>query len=403
MMELTMDPGTSAHRRVFRIDHPQVVAILGENHEERKFFSFAEIAAVYETWLNNLRSSMNAERRDTYQRALVKLQNAIGIYDGLAYTLTTSPTFGGMDREQQIIRLARADLANQPMGSDTHTLANNALELMSGQYRRIAMTAVMQAIPPSGGAVGWRNLGDAMLQGVNTGEFHPVLAEYGQLAEAWRNKEVIRFNEQIQGLYADLHIYAGERSNRIKFEHFFHNFAPFYFSMEVYVIVFFTALFSWLFWTRTLTVATFWLMVTAFVLHTFGLAARVYIQERPPVTNLYSSAVFVGWAAVLICLFLERLYKNCVSAAAAAMIGFCTLIIAHHLSFTGDTLEVMRAVLDSNFWLATHVPTVTMGYSAAFLAGFLGILHIVRDRVWGGLPEDTGRSIERMVYGVVCF
>ena len=26
----------------------------------------------------------------------------------------------------------------------------------------------------------------------------------------------------------------------------------------------------------------------------------MYIQGRPPVTNLYSSAVFVGWGAVLL-------------------------------------------------------------------------------------------------------
>ena len=53
------------------------------------------------------------------------------------------------------------------------------------------------------------------------------------------------------------------------------------------------------------------------------------------------------------------------------LIGFCTLIVAHHLAMSGDTLEMMRAVLDSNFWLATHVIVITFGYSAMFLAGFL--------------------------------
>jgi len=36
----------------------------------------------------------------------------------------------------------------------------------------------------------------------------------------------------------------------------------------------------------------------------------------------------------------------------SAGIGFITLIIAHHLSLEGDTMEMMRAVLDTNFWLA---------------------------------------------------
>ena len=30
-----------------------------------------------------------------------------------------------------------------------------------------------------------------------------------------------------------------------------------------------------------------------------------------------------------------------------------------------------ECVLDDNFWLATHVPTVTIGYAATYLAGFI--------------------------------
>ena len=65
-----------------------------------------------------------------------------------------------------------------------------------------------------------------------------------------------------------------------------------------------------------------------------------------------------------------------------ALIGFSSLVIAHSLSLdsslnpTGDTMEMMRAVLDSNFWLATHVVIITIGYSTTFLAGFLGIAYI---------------------------
>ena len=36
-------------------------------------------------------------------------------------------------------------------------------------------------------------------------------------------------------------------------------------------------------------------------------------------------------------------------------------------------MEMMRAVLDSNFWLATHVVAITIGYSSTYLAGMLGI------------------------------
>ena len=46
-------------------------------------------------------------------------------------------------------------------------------------------------------------------------------------------------------------------------------------------------------------------VVLTFALHTFALVARIYISGRPPVTNLYSSAIFIGWAGVLLALVFE--------------------------------------------------------------------------------------------------
>src|SRR5678816_1055500 len=102
------------------------------------------------------------------------------------------------------------------------------------------------------------------------------------------------------------------------------------------------------------------------------------LEGRPPVTNLYSSAVFIGWGAVLLGLILERVYPIGVGLLTATIAGFSTQIIAHNLALGGDTMEMMRAVLDTNFWLATHVVVITLGYSATFVAGFLAILYIVR-------------------------
>ena len=70
---------------------------------------------------------------------------------------------------------------------------------------------------------------------------------------------------------------------------------------------------------------------------------------------------------------------------------------------TGDTLEMMRAVLDSNFWLATHVVIITFGYSATFLSGFLAVIYLFRGIFTKSLDKDTAKSLERMVYGIVCF
>jgi ABC-type transport system involved in cytochrome c biogenesis permease subunit len=130
-------------------------------------------------------------------------------------------------------------------------------------------------------------------------------------------------------------------------------------------------------WGEALNRAAFWLMVMTLVIHTIALGSRMYLQGRPPVTNLYSSAVFIGWGGVILALILEAIYKNGIGNVVGSILGGLTLIIAHYLATSGDTLEMMQAVLDTNFWLATHVTCVTLGYMATFVAGFIGILFVV--------------------------
>ncbi|PKL76640.1 MAG: cytochrome C biogenesis protein, partial [Candidatus Melainabacteria bacterium HGW-Melainabacteria-1] len=134
-----------------------------------------------------------------------------------------------------------------------------------------------------------------------------------------------------------------------------------------------------------------------------ALVTRMYLQGRPPVTNLYSSAIFVGWVAVLMGLGIEWFLKNGFGTIMASITGFCALLVAHNLGTDGDTMEMMRAVLDTNFWLATHVTTITMGYAASFLAGFMGLLVVLMGVLSKRLSKDLYHKISGMIYGTIAF
>jgi ABC-type transport system involved in cytochrome c biogenesis permease subunit len=145
------------------------------------------------------------------------------------------------------------------------------------------------------------------------------------------------------------------------------------------------------------------LTLVTLVLHTAGLVFRMVLEGRPPVTNLYSSAVFIGWGACILGLLLERFWKNGIGLIASSTAGFTTLIIAHNLAQSGDTMEMMRAVLDTNFWLATHVVIVTLGYSATFVAGLLAVLYVVLGFFTRSLARESAQALSKMVYGIICF
>jgi ABC-type transport system involved in cytochrome c biogenesis permease subunit len=145
------------------------------------------------------------------------------------------------------------------------------------------------------------------------------------------------------------------------------------------------------------------LLWIGFIVHTAGLIFRMVLEGRPPVTNLYSSAIFIGWAAVILGMVLEKFYRDGIGLGVASAVGFLSLIIAHNLAQAGDTMEMMRAVLDTNIWLATHVVVITLGYASTFVAGFLAIVYVFRGVFTRTLSEKTAKGLARMVYAIVCF
>jgi ABC-type transport system involved in cytochrome c biogenesis permease subunit len=223
------------------------------------------------------------------------------------------------------------------------------------------------------------------------------------MATAFAANNPASFNRTLDHYAAELQHDLPGRFWKARVESVFNQLQPFYSAMVIYVLIFILACASWLVWPQALGRYAFALLLVTFVVHSAGLITRMYLEGRPPVTNLYSSAVFIGWGAVLLGIFLERFFRNGIGSATAAMIGFITLLIAHHLSMDGDTMEMMRAVLDTNGWLATHVVCVTLGYASTFLAGFLALTYIARGAFTPSLDRATAQSLARMVYGIVCF
>ena len=196
---------------------------------------------------------------------------------------------------------------------------------------------------------------------------------------AWSESDVKAFNKNVTEYRSYLaanplpHVDAAIVSE----EAFFNFFEPFMKAIYLYLPVLLMSFFSWIIWSKTLRRTAFWLMMLAFIIHTVALLLRMHISGRPPVTNLYSSAIFIGWAVVGASFVIERLVGNGMGTILGSSVGMGTLMIAHYLARDeGDTMGVMQAVLDTTFWLATHVVCITLGYAATFLAGGLGIVFI---------------------------
>jgi len=261
----------------------------------------------------------------------------------------------------------------------------------------------MLAIPPIRANDEWKTVGASLLDANPSGKVDPIVTAYALIGDDYRANNAELFNQHVKDLSDWMAKNQPQATGRSSYEFLFNHLAPFYQSMSLYVLAFLLVAGSWLGWNQNLNRSAFFVLLLALAIHTFGLGSRMYLQGRPPVTNLYSSAIFIGWGTVIIGLILERFFKDGVGSACAAVIGFVTLIIAHHLAGSGDTLEMLQAVLDTNIWLATHVVVVTTGYSAMFLAGMLAIIYVVKGFFTKSLTKESAQSLTRMTYGVICF
>ncbi len=403
-------PESADSQKIFRVNNGEVLALL-RLPETREYFSYNDIqpqASQLFAQAGRIEGIENS-RRTVFESQLMKLANAINLYEQLELSLKP-PRTGDFAAElasyTKSIRPGMIAMDDRAAGRSYDT---NALGLFLGflaGYDTMARYSPLSPIPPADNLVPrdeWQSVGTNLMLMAGGGQLNPATAAYATMVTAYRANDPARFNQAVDGYRAWL---AGRYPHEISLanqEFVFNSIQPFYLATLIYIAALLLAFLSWFHGTGWLRRSAFFLVILAWVIHSFGLAFRMHLEGRPPVTNLYSSAVFIGWGAVVLGMILEKIHKDGVGCVVASLVGFVTLIIAHNLALGGDTMEMMRAVLNTNFWLSTHVITVTLGYASTFVAGLLAIIYILRGLLTSGLNPGSARALARMVYGVVCF
>lgn len=418
-LDIIARPAAAEEHPVFRIQNLEVLQMLGLERRKGFRYSLEEIRsdpARLEEFDKELRGTreVDLDKLDVYQRKLIELNNRFQTYLRLlsAFQPWELPPFpsekelaedraaalngwvsrviAGGDRAQREMESIQAPLAVPRLGE-----ADAAGKTLPG------VEQPAQPWQPYATAVNRAYLQEMLGQPVD-----PAAKAWQSIFEAYRQQDAAAFNRQVaeyrQLLDATPPVEYVPRKTGL--EVYMSSVAPFTICIGLYWTAFVLAACGWLGWTRPLNRAAFWLVFLAFCVHSAGLVGRMYISGRPPVTNLYSSAVFIGWSFAVAGLALEAIFRLGVCNVVAALGGALALMIAQALGKGADTYTVMQAVLDTQFWLATHVVIIALGYAATFMAGLLGIIYIVMGVATRALAAgETGKLLARMIYGVICF
>ncbi len=348
MFTLMLAPETWADREFFEIQHVGVKEAL-RFPKEKRYFSVNEI--LKSDRLPLLMQDLNSKREgkeklDPYFQALQRLENQIWTFKSIT---------------------AGQWLALWPPKTGNKWASLNEVE-PSKQELFVKLT---KAFLGSLSGVAGSNSGDTLQKAVD---------EFKQSA----------MSENVSLYPSDSIISLEVHYNEIN---------PFRWAWFCYLVSVLIFIFVWLSgktsWQRGVWV--FALIGWAF--HTYGFGLRMYLTERPPVSNMFETVVWVSWGAVFFSLLLEKVYKFGVTLLAGPLVAtFCLILTDMAPSILDPTLQPLEPVLRSNFWLTVHVLTITISYSAFFVAfalGDLGLYYVLRGEAqW----KDRLKSIVNGVY-----
>ncbi len=427
LAEMLFDQEMAYQRHVFNIPNPDVLLAIDLPSREGHRYSFNEVNKALKA-----RVSMMAALDQVGRENLSQAQNQLlDLYVKSMWYIDISRSFSLLLPDFSIKNKALAerldlpfdtpltyldlmgrnavfsDIAKDMESKKAETLDPYSLEILRlGTYLRVTAqdqkTELFRIIPPQ-----WETDGDAWFspwavleEGRGSPNTASLFALFTSMAMAYDQKDAKMWDEKMAEAFSLLSDMAGERVSKkiLTAEYKYNALDPFYFSLVAYLFVFLLLLCAQFFAREFLRRSAFLVLLSGAFIHAAGIFARMYIMNRPPVATLYESVLFVGLVAVLFSLFLEWRGKNGVGLLIGAICGSVLQFIGMRYSMEGDSMGMLLAVLDTNFWLATHVLTITIGYGCCFVAALLAHLYVLA-RIYTPQNESRLSSLLRSITG----
>lgn len=190
----------------------------------------------------------------------------------------------------------------------------------------------------------------------------------------------------------------------VKAELFYNRFSPFFLAMFLYLFALVLTIASWAGFGESFRRAALSVNGLALGVQIVGIILRIVVSGRPPITNLYGSFLVIPAFGVILLMLVERFTRLGLGNLLASVTSFVSLLWAWTISIPdGDTFAVLVAVLDTQFWLSTHVICISFGYAATMVAGFLGMAWLADAVLLKRLSPASQKTLSDLIYGITCF
>ena len=407
LWRLAAYPELSSKDPVFRTDNRDLQKLLGA---KGRYYSYSQLLDNYEAVYAGATSG-----KTPYAEACTE-----AVESAIAYALASNaliPRFSdtsnaekSLENWKEAVETARKEFESaqkekREPNPEKLSEANRTLQLLKecSAFEASNPDSILRVVPSLNGEF---STPTAVALDRKSGEQpNKIILLYSQIRDAIASGNKDLAYSKLAQLSDMLHSSDSVDWFRIKLENLYNLADPFFCGFLLYslsLLFFLTALLVERFRDSLKTIAVGLLSFGTFV-HVLAFCARMYIQSRPPVTNMYSSIVFVGGVAAAMGLFGYFKTLKSYFGVSAAGVGFLSLLVAMNMPYSGDNMGMMRAVLNSNFWLTMHVVTIMVGYCGILLAGSLAAFRLVANVFdKGDFGLATGET-SRSVYAILCF
>ncbi len=409
LANLVFQPEAVSQDKIFLINHPDIPAALSIKADAHRRYSFDQLHEHFEKLFELAQgaSAIEEKQRSVVENEILRVFGNVQLYINLSVSfkfveghedfairsLQTAQALGMSVNEGGYsfldIALKAGEMHKLTSGLETKDKKQwtaSDREIMTLARNLFSWSNRFDGLPlhilPSARQEIFLTPWEALTQQFVDPVIHEEVIDLAQAAAAYRDKQTIevdlalkKFSNSVSG-----RMYASGKGplERIGLELMYQRLKPF----DLALILFLTALIL-------LFVSTFgkwnwidpvlWgLMALGAGLNLAGVIIRCIILSRPPVSSLYETFIFVSLIAVICALLIEFIQKNRLGFLIGAISSSALLMIASKYSAEGDTLKMLIAVLNSNFWLGTHVITISAGYGVTCVAAVLGHVWLVQ-------------------------
>ncbi|MEQ1633246.1 MAG: cytochrome c biogenesis protein CcsA, partial [Planctomycetota bacterium] len=442
LLDVWFQPTVAADFPLFRIENVDVLDAIGVAHEGGQRFDFEyvtyrQLAAakaegvqpVDTLWqLAGQYRKKPAETQTPVEAHIIRTNLGVDAYGGLFTMLSqmhapfdvhgdvAMKTFAGKSTTDfaEVVRRGGelAQIVRQYRNNTSDPALGNSMQLASVLTEVAQRNSSLGLFPPSGGKDAqptWATL-PALVEGVLMGkQDEQQLAALSMLQSAVMATETSVRNAALRSLRNAVVASATMRGEytKVELENYYLAASWHYQSLHYFLIAIIVVALGWLsprakwLWVAGL-VATF----VPLCMLIADVVLRCVVRGRPPILNLYDTFLFIAAIGVMSALAAEVVTRRRVAISLAPLFGALLVALARAFEVESgeDQMAPLQAVLDTNYYLATHVTSINMGYAAGMFASFLGTAWLLMNAV-GFRRKDVAfhKSVVRATYGVTAF